>query len=53
MKKIKDTKDVTIFPISIGWYLREYCETHHCTGISHGMGIPHIGPWTICRPTTR
>ena len=37
MKKIKDTKDVTIFPVSIGWYLREYCETHGCTGISHGM----------------
>jgi VWFA-related protein len=39
-KKIKDTKDVTIFPISIGWALREYCETHGCTGYSHGMGIP-------------
>ncbi|MGH9495550.1 MAG: VWA domain-containing protein, partial [Candidatus Sulfotelmatobacter sp.] len=37
MKKIKDTKDVTIFPVSIGWYLREYCEVHHCTG-SPGMG---------------
>ena len=20
--------------------LREYCEVHHCTGQSHGMGIP-------------
>jgi VWFA-related protein len=39
-KKIKDTKDVTVFPISIGWALREYCETHGCTGRSHGMGIP-------------
>jgi len=37
MKKVKDTKDVTIFPVSIGWYLREYCETHGCTGRSHGM----------------
>jgi hypothetical protein len=36
----KDTKDVSIFPISIGWALREYCETHGCTGYSHGMGIP-------------
>jgi len=36
-KKIKDTKDVTIFPVSIGWALREYCEVNHCTGISHGM----------------
>ena len=42
MKKIKDTKDVTIFPISIGWYLREYCEVHHCTGNSHGIASPHI-----------
>src|ERR1700685_3641090 len=25
-KKIKDTKDVTIFPVSIGWYIREMCE---------------------------
>jgi VWFA-related protein len=41
-KKIKDTKDVTIFPVSIGWYLREYCEVHHCTGISHGIASPHI-----------
>jgi VWFA-related protein len=43
MKKIKDTKDVTIFPVSIGFILREYCETHpgsfYCAN-SHGMGIP-------------
>ena len=38
-KKIKDTKDVTIFPISVGFILREYCETHRC-GYTHGMGIP-------------
>ncbi len=37
MKKIKDTKDVTIFPVSIGWYLREYCEVNYCTGMTHGM----------------
>jgi VWFA-related protein len=37
LKKIKDTKDVTIFPMSIGWMLREYCETHYCGGMSHGM----------------
>lgn len=45
MKKVKDTKDVTIFPISIGWYLREMCEVQHCTGMSHGMasyGIKQI-----------
>jgi VWFA-related protein len=37
MKKVKATHDVTIFPISVGWALRNYCETHGCTGISHGM----------------
>jgi VWFA-related protein len=44
-KKIKDTKDVTIFPVSIGWYLREYCEVHHCTGSQGGiarMGMKNI-----------
>lgn len=44
LKKIKDTKDVTIFPVSIGWALREYCETHGCTGISHGMASYRIQP---------
>src|ERR1700716_2871704 len=39
MKKIKDTKDVTIFPVSVGFIVREYCETHQC-GSTHGMGIP-------------
>jgi len=37
LKKVKTTKDVTIFTMSIGWVLRNYCETHNCTGISHGM----------------
>jgi VWFA-related protein len=41
LKKVKDTKDVTIFPISVGFIVREYCETHPggCRG-AHGMGIP-------------
>jgi VWFA-related protein len=39
MKKVKDTKDVTIFPVSVGFIVREYCETHQC-GYTHGMGIP-------------
>jgi VWFA-related protein len=41
MKKIKDTKDVTIFPISVGFIVREYCDTHpgYCRN-AHGMGIP-------------
>jgi VWFA-related protein len=42
-KKVKTTKDVTIFPISIGWLMREYCETHGCTGISHGMASYGMG----------
>jgi VWFA-related protein len=41
-KKIKDTKDVTIFPVSIGWALREYCEVHGCTGQSHGIASLHM-----------
>lgn len=38
-KKIKATKDVTIFPISIGWYIRNLCEIQHCLGMTRG-GIP-------------
>jgi VWFA-related protein len=43
MKKIKDTKDVTIFPVSVGFMMREWCETHpsyYCRNMAHGMGIP-------------
>jgi VWFA-related protein len=41
MRKIKDTKDVTIFPISVGFIVREWCEVHpgYCRN-AHGMGIP-------------
>src|SRR6202795_539088 len=39
LKKIKSTKDVTIYPISVGFIVREYCEVHRC-GYTHGMGIP-------------
>lgn len=42
LKKVKDTKDVTIFPISVGFMMREYCETHpsyYCRNMAHGMGI--------------
>ena len=38
-KKVKATHDVTIFPISVGFAVRNYCETHSC-GYTHGMGIP-------------
>src|SRR5436309_3645515 len=41
-QKVKTTHDVTIFPISIGWLLREYCETHGCTGASHGIASMHM-----------
>ena len=30
LKKIKSTKDVTIYPISVGFAAREYCEVHGC-----------------------
>jgi VWFA-related protein len=43
MKKIKDTKDVTIFPISVGFIVREWCEVNpgYCNAVGmHGMGIP-------------
>ena len=39
MKKIKDTKDVTIFPVSVGWIIREMYEAHG-RAAPHGMGIP-------------
>jgi VWFA-related protein len=41
LKKIKDTKDVTIFPISVGFIIREMCDVNpaYCYG-AHGMGIP-------------
>jgi VWFA-related protein len=39
MKKIKASKDITIFPISVGFAVRNYCETHQC-GYTHGIGIP-------------
>jgi VWFA-related protein len=38
-KKIKSTKDVTIFPVSVGWAIREYFDEHG-RAAPHGMGIP-------------
>jgi len=40
MKKVKDTKDVTIFPISVGWIIREMYEAQTGHAAPHGMGIP-------------
>ncbi|MGB9073077.1 MAG: VWA domain-containing protein [Terriglobales bacterium] len=39
LKKVKATKDTTIYPISVGAVLRIYCEVHQC-GYTHGFGIP-------------
>ena len=39
LKKIKATKDITIYPISVGFALRNYCEVNPC-GYTHGFGIP-------------
>jgi VWFA-related protein len=39
IKKIKDTKDVTIFPVSVGFMIREMYEAHG-RAAPHGMGIP-------------
>ena len=39
LKKVKATKDTSIYPISVGFAVRNYCETHGCR-FEHGMGIP-------------
>lgn len=43
-KKVKTSHDITIFTISIGWLVREMCETRGCTGMSHGMSSLGIAP---------
>ena len=41
LKKVKGAQDVTIFPVSIGWAVREYCEVNHCTGqLQQRAGLP-------------
>jgi VWFA-related protein len=40
MKKVKTTKDVTIFTVSTGWQIRNYCEVNRCTSSTRGAGIP-------------
>jgi VWFA-related protein len=39
IKKVKITKDVTIFPVSVGWIARTMAESQG-RAASHGMGIP-------------
>jgi VWFA-related protein len=41
LKKVKTTRDVTIYPISIGWAAREYYESHG-GAMPHGVGSPNI-----------
>ena|SRR5579863_2149630 len=43
-KKVKNSHDITIFSISIGWLIRTMCETGGCTGASHGMASYGITP---------
>ena len=38
-KKVKTTPDVTIFPISVGWAMRNYFESHGMAA-PRGAGIP-------------
>ncbi len=38
IKKIKNTKDVTIYAVSIGWYWREMMESHGHTGGATEVG---------------
>jgi len=38
-KKVKTSHDVTIFPISVGWAVREWFESQGMAA-PHGMGIP-------------
>ncbi len=38
MKKVKSTKDVTIYAISIGWWIREYMDAHGYVGGATEVG---------------
>lgn len=42
-KKVKESHDITIFAVSIGWQVRNYCETRGCTFMSHGMASYGMG----------
>ena len=42
-KKVKLSHDITIFSVSIGWQVREYCETRGRTTMSHGMASYGMG----------
>ncbi len=38
LKKVKSTKDITIYPISIGWWIREYMDSHGMAGGAREVG---------------
>jgi len=38
LKKVKSTKDVTIYAISIGWWIREYLDSHGMVGGARQVG---------------
>jgi VWFA-related protein len=38
LKKVKSTKDITIYPISIGWWIREYMDSHGMAGGAREIG---------------
>jgi VWFA-related protein len=44
IKKVKSTKDVTIYPVSVGFAAREYCEVNHCQtrGIIHTNEMDYL-----------
>jgi VWFA-related protein len=44
MKKVKSTKDVTIYVVSVGFAAREYCEVHHCQtrGFIHASEMDYL-----------
>ena len=50
MKKVKDTKDVTIFPISIGFILREITKRAATEHPRLGIPLPRS---ITCRRTTK
>ena len=51
-KKVKTTNDVTIFPISVGFAVREYCESSRQCGYPTAWAF-RSAKWIISRPTMR
>ena len=49
LKKVKTTKNITIFSVSMGRALREYMESH---GSGADGWVSRFSTWTTCKPTT-